>query len=80
MDNIEKINLRLEKLREFVEILKSLKGTTAKDLIGDVDKRAKTERFLLQNKFAYWYMNLIKILSPSPIFLSKRSGVSILLR
>jgi len=53
MDNIEKINLRLEKLREFVEILKSLKGTTAKDLIGDVDKRAKTERFLLQNKFAY---------------------------
>lgn len=46
MDNFDKINLRLEKLREFVSILRTLKGTTAKELIEDVDKRAKAERFL----------------------------------
>ena len=46
MDNINKINSRLEKLREFVNILKTLKGVVAEDLIEDVDKRAKAERFL----------------------------------
>jgi len=46
MDNVEKINSRLEKLREFVDILRTLKGIKEKDLIGDVSKRAKAERFL----------------------------------
>ena len=46
MDNLDKVNLRLEKLREFVDILRTLKGVTARDLISDVDKRAKAERFL----------------------------------
>lgn len=46
MDNINKINSRLEKLREFVDILRTLKGVTAKDLAEDINKRAKAERFL----------------------------------
>lgn len=46
MDNINKINSRLEKLREFVDILGTLKRITEKDLTEDVNKRAKAERFL----------------------------------
>lgn len=46
MDNTNKINSRLEKLREFVDILRTLKGVTTKDLKEDVNKRAKAERFL----------------------------------
>ena len=45
-DILEKINARLEALREYVKILKSLKGVTAKDLAIDIDKRAKAERYL----------------------------------
>ncbi len=33
-------------MREFVEILESLKGITGQELASDVDKRAKAERFL----------------------------------
>lgn len=46
IDAIDKANLRLEKLREYLVILQSLKGVTGKELQEDVDKRAKAERFL----------------------------------
>lgn len=46
MDNIDKINLRLEKLKEFTGSLKTLKGVTAEDLIQNQDLRLKTERLL----------------------------------
>lgn len=45
-DTIDKINTRLEALREYVQILKSLKGITGKQLVKDISKRAKAERFL----------------------------------
>jgi uncharacterized protein YutE (UPF0331/DUF86 family) len=45
-DVLEKINSRLEALREYLGILKSLKGVTGKDLASDVDKKAKAERYL----------------------------------
>lgn len=45
-DILEKINTRLETLREYVKILKSLKGVTGKDLATNIDKRAKAERYL----------------------------------
>lgn len=46
METDYKINTRLEKLREFVSILESLKGIAGQDLKSDVDKKAKAERFL----------------------------------
>ena len=46
MDHIDKINLRIEKLKEYVNSLKKLKGVTAKDLVEDEDKRLKAERLL----------------------------------
>ncbi len=46
METKDKIVERLEKLREFVEILKTLKGVTSYELGEDIDKRAKAERFL----------------------------------
>lgn len=46
MNTIDKINLRIEKLKEYINSLKRLKGVTAKDLVGDEDKRLKAERLL----------------------------------
>lgn len=46
LDAIDKINFRLKKLEEYLKILNSLKGITAKELVANVDKRAKAERFL----------------------------------
>ncbi|MDP3982533.1 MAG: hypothetical protein Q8Q65_00445 [bacterium] len=46
IDVIDKANLRLEKLREYLVILQSLKGVTGKELQEDINKRAKAERFL----------------------------------
>lgn len=43
---VDKINARLEALKEYVEILQSLKGVTGKELEENLDKRAKAERFL----------------------------------
>lgn len=45
-DIVDKINTRLEALKEYVEILKSLKGVSGEELKKDLDKRAKAERFL----------------------------------
>lgn len=45
-DTVDKINLRLEALSEYVGILKSLKGVTGSQLKKNIDKRAKAERFL----------------------------------
>lgn len=45
-DTIDKIHLLLEKLHEYVRALRSLKGITAQDLTGDLDKRLKAERLL----------------------------------
>lgn len=45
-DTVDKINARLEALREYVGILKSLKGVTGEQLVEDIAKRAKAERFL----------------------------------
>lgn len=45
-DSRDKINQRLEKLREFVEILVFLKGVTRQELETNIEKRAKAERFL----------------------------------
>lgn len=44
-DVFDKINRRLEALKEYVGILKSLKGVSGKELKQDLDKRAKAERF-----------------------------------
>ncbi len=46
MDTIDKINSRLEALREHLKILETLKGVTGQELVAEVDKRAKAERFL----------------------------------
>jgi len=46
MDNIDKINLRIEKLKEYINNLKVLKGITSQKLINDLDKRLKAERLL----------------------------------
>lgn len=46
MDTNSRINQRLEKLREYVGILESLKGTNARELVESIEKRAKAERFL----------------------------------
>lgn len=46
VDTKDKINIRLEKLKEYVAILKTLKGVTAQVLQEDVDKQAKATRFL----------------------------------
>ena len=46
LDAIDKINMRLEKLYEYVSILKTLKGVKADELKRDINKRAKAERFL----------------------------------
>lgn len=46
MDYIDKINLRIEKLKEYINSLKTLKGVTAKDLVDDEDNRLKAERLL----------------------------------
>lgn len=46
LDAIDKINMRLEKLQEYVSVLKTLQGTTAQELQKDINKRAKAERFL----------------------------------
>lgn len=45
LDAIDKINIRLQKLEEYLRILVSLRGVTAKELLADVNKRAKAERF-----------------------------------
>ncbi|MGB9706927.1 MAG: type VII toxin-antitoxin system HepT family RNase toxin [Microgenomates group bacterium] len=45
-DVVDKINARLEVLKEYVEILRSLKGVTGRELKKNLDKRAKAERFL----------------------------------
>lgn len=44
-DTVDKISARLEALREYVGILKSLKGVTGEQLFKDIAKRAKAERF-----------------------------------
>ena len=46
LDAIDKINMRLEKLHEYVSILRTLKGVKADELKRDINKRAKAERFL----------------------------------
>jgi len=46
LDAIDKINMRLEKLHEYISILKTLKGVKADELKKDINKRAKAERFL----------------------------------
>lgn len=46
LDNIDMIHQLLEKLQEYVEILRTLKGVTAEELKKDIDKRAKAERYL----------------------------------
>lgn len=46
MDTVDKINSRLEALREHLKILETLKGVTGQELVTEVDKRAKAERFL----------------------------------
>lgn len=46
LDAIDKVNLRLQNLREYAVILKSLRGVTAEELRTNIDKRAKAERFL----------------------------------
>lgn len=46
LDAIDKINIRLQKLGEYLQILSSLKGITAEELTRNVDKRAKAERYL----------------------------------
>lgn len=46
MDYIDKIDLRIEKLKEYINSLKKLKGVTARDLVEDEDKRFKAERLL----------------------------------
>lgn len=46
LDVIDKINARLEKLREYITILQSLKGVTGKDLKKNINKRAIAERYL----------------------------------
>lgn len=45
LDAIDKINIRFEKLEEYLRILYPLKGVTAKELEVDIDKRAKVERY-----------------------------------
>jgi len=45
-DVIDKINARLETLREYLKILKSLKGVSGTELARNIDKRAKAERYL----------------------------------
>lgn len=45
-DSHSKINLRMEKLKEYLGILRSLKGVTALQLTQDVRLRAQAERFL----------------------------------
>lgn len=45
LDAIDKINIRLQKLEEYLQILISLRGTTAQELQTDINKRAKAERF-----------------------------------
>jgi len=45
LDAIDKVNIRLEKLREYLQILKPLQGTTAEKLEKNIDKRAKVERY-----------------------------------
>lgn len=44
-DAIDKINSRLEALKEYLKILKSLKGITGQELVNNIDKRAKAERY-----------------------------------
>lgn len=46
LDNIDMIHQLLEKLQEYVKILRTLKGVTAEELKKDIDKRAKAERYL----------------------------------
>lgn len=45
-DTTNKISSRLEALREYLAILRSLKGVTGEQLKEDIAKRAKAERFL----------------------------------
>lgn len=46
MDSIDRINLRLKKLLEYVELLKRYKGVNAYELEKDSTKRGVTERYL----------------------------------
>lgn len=46
LDAIDKINLLLEALQEYVKILEVLRGVSGKQLKADLAKRAKAERFL----------------------------------
>lgn len=45
-DAIDNINRLLEKLHEYVNFLRPLKGITSEELKSNVDKRAKAERYL----------------------------------
>jgi len=46
LDAIDKVNLRLEALKQYLTILKSLRGVTAQQLEEKIETRAKVERFL----------------------------------
>ncbi|HUS60520.1 MAG TPA: DUF86 domain-containing protein [Nevskiaceae bacterium] len=46
VENIDKINLRLEALREYLKVLKPLQGITGEKLAKNINKRARAERFL----------------------------------
>lgn len=46
MDNVDMINLLLEKLHEYVDVLRGLKGVTAEELKQDLNKRSIAERHL----------------------------------
>lgn len=46
MDTIDKIHLRLSKLKEFVDFLKIYKGITVEELTQSAEKRGAIERYL----------------------------------
>ena len=46
MDNVDKIRIRLEKLREFQHYLKEMREVTGDTLRNDIEMRCKAERFL----------------------------------
>lgn len=46
MDAIDRINIRLKKLLEYIDQLKTYIPTTKKELIEDADKRGAAERYL----------------------------------